>query len=62
MEKDLFNKIDTLPVKVQEVLNEFAEQWNDSYDMCADMCTRLDALGYTFDYYLDAIPFNLRLK
>ena len=35
---------------------------HEDYESCAKMLSELEALGYTFDYYLDAVPFNLRLK
>jgi len=60
MEKDLFQHIETLPLEVQNVLNEFEEKWDESYEMCRLMKERLEELGYTFEYYLDAIPYDLK--
>jgi hypothetical protein len=56
--EDLFETIETLPFKVQLILSEFAEEDN-TYEKCADLLRRCEAEGYTFEYGLDAIPFNL---
>jgi hypothetical protein len=55
---DLFETIETLPYKVQLILSEFAQDDN-TYEACADLLRRCEAEGYTFEYGLDAIPFNL---
>jgi hypothetical protein len=60
MEKDLFNHIETLPLEVQNVLSEYENKWDESYQMCREMKARLEQLGYTFEYYLDAIPYDLK--
>jgi hypothetical protein len=57
--KDLFNHIETLPKDVQNVLNEYSECEQD-YIECENLLNALKPLGYTFEYYLDAVPFNLR--
>lgn len=56
--KDLFEQPELLPIEVQEVINEFSEQENN-YINCALLVDRLNELGYTCDYGLDAEPFNL---
>jgi len=60
MEKeiDLFEQYETLPQSVQDVLLKYSEI--DTYEDCEKLLTELKPLGYTFDYYLDATPFNLR--
>lgn len=55
---DLFEIIETLPYKVQLILSEFSEDGH-TYQQCADLLRRCEAEGYTFEYGLDAIPFNL---
>lgn len=55
---DLFETIEELPYKVQLILSEFAEDDNN-YEACAERLSRCEAEGYTFEYGLDAIPFNL---
>jgi len=59
-ENDLFNNIESLPQDVQSVLEKYQEDWEDTYENCANMQDELEELGYTFDYYLDATPYNLR--
>ena len=56
--EDLFETIETLPYKVQLILSEFAED-DITYEKCDDILSRCEAEGYTFEYGLDAIPFNL---
>lgn len=31
-----------------------------TYEGCEELQLKLAAVGYTFDWYLDALPFNLR--
>ncbi len=54
---DLFEKYETLPQKVQDVLLTFEDE---TYDECRRLLDELKPLGYTFEYYLDACPFNLQ--
>ena len=61
-EVDLFTCIETLPPEVQAVLEKHQEGWEESYTKCDELLKDLEPLGYTFDYYLDAAPYNLRLK
>lgn len=58
-EKDLFDEFDSLPKEVQDVLNSFDED-EDGYKECARVLEELKPLGYTFEYYLDAVPYNLK--
>lgn len=55
---DLFETIETLPYKVQLILSGFAED-DHTYEACADLLSRCEAEGYTFEYGLDAIPYQL---
>jgi hypothetical protein len=59
-ENDLFNNVKSLPQDVQNVLEKYNEDWEYTYENCANMQDELEELGYTFDYYLDATPYNLR--
>ncbi len=55
-EIDLFEHYETLPQAVQNIIAE----WHDeSYEECDKMLARLEPLGYTFEYSLDASPYNL---
>ena len=57
-EIDLFEQVETLPNEVQAVLEKYQDC--QSYDGLNSMLSELEPLGYTFDYYLDAMPYNLR--
>ena len=56
-ENDLFNDIESLPQEVQDAILSFKD---NTYDECNRLHTELGVLGYTFDSYLDAEPYNLR--
>jgi hypothetical protein len=55
---DLFNCIDKLPLKMQGILTDFSEKEN-SYEDCEIFLQECQKEGYTFEYGLDAIPYNL---
>lgn len=54
---DLFEFFDTLPEPVQDAINEAGEMGD--YDQCAALKTRLNALGFDFEYGLDGVPYDL---
>ncbi len=56
-EIDLFEDYEKLPIEVKVILESFEDE---TYDECARLLSELELLGYTFDYYLDAVPYNLR--
>jgi hypothetical protein len=58
-EIDLFAHPDKLPQEVQDVLEKYSD-WGESYEECKAMLIDMEAVGYTFDYYLTAEPYNLR--
>lgn len=55
---DLFETIETLPLDVQNVLAQFEREGYD-YETCAKYLSILEAKGYTFEFGLDGVPFNL---
>jgi hypothetical protein len=57
--EDLFGCIETLPLDVQAVIENFIEADEYSYDSCGDLVHDLNQLGYTCDYGLDASPYHL---
>ncbi len=57
--QDLFEVVDTLPIEVQEIVNSIAI--DPSYLDLEEALQKLEKYGYTFDYYLDAVPFDLQL-
>lgn len=60
--KDMFEYFEELPSEVQLIIEEF----NDKLDNCMDynvinaMIQELNKHGYTCDYSLDCVPYNLR--
>ena len=61
---DLFEHPKLIPKEVKDVLESYEQQAIDgfSYEDLANLQNGIEALGYTFDYYLDAEPYNLRKK
>ena len=55
---DLFESIDTLPLCVQNALNNFEREGYD-YETSAKYLPVLEGMGYTFEVGLDGVPFNL---
>lgn len=54
---DLFDNLSEQPEEIQELFNEVEEL---DYYGCEVLLAKCQELGYTFDYYLDAQPYNLR--
>lgn len=59
IEIDLFEYYTYLPENVTQVIDKYEGDYMD-YKICEAMLKELNAFGYTFDYGLDAEPFNLR--
>ncbi len=55
---DLFDELHygELPKEVKDILETLHEE---DYTECERVQKELNAIGYDFEYYLDAIPFNL---
>jgi len=56
--EDLFLHKDLLPVEITALLEKYSDA--DCYASLNALLNECEELGYTFDYYLDAEPFNLR--
>jgi hypothetical protein len=56
---DLFENYNDLPVTMLILLDEFEEKDN-SYSNCEKLLKKCLKIGYSFEYGLDAIPFNLK--
>ena len=57
MTQDLFETPELLPKKVQDLI---MQQGDFDYESLAVFLDRMNRLGYTFQYGLDAQPFNLK--
>ena len=61
--KDLFKHYEEQPEELQEICEHYSikEQAQGlNYNDCATFQKEVEAIGYTFNYGLDAEPFNLR--
>ena len=58
-EEDLFANYDKLPIKIQKIIADFSEDDN-SYEDCEKFISKLNKVGYTCEYGLDAEPYGLR--
>jgi len=56
---DLFEFQELQPKEVKDVLDEYLLAEND-HDTCMDLVEKLQAIGYTCEFGLDCIPFNLK--
>lgn len=57
-EVDLFEHPELLPQRLQIVLSKIDSDM--TYAQCEALLHRVERMGYTFEYGLDAQPFNLR--
>jgi hypothetical protein len=55
--KDLFETPVLIPDNVISVINTFED---NTYEECERIKNELEQIGYTYEYGLDAEPFNLR--
>ncbi len=56
---DLFETPENLPIEIIDLMHEFSKM-NNSYTACKIMLRECLKIGYTFEYGLDSIPFNLK--
>lgn len=57
--KDLFETPELIPREVQAVLDTLSEDANSYWEL-ERIRIQVEKLGYTFDYGLDAEPYDLR--
>ena len=57
---DLFEYPELWPANLASVLDDYTEQDSFTYRHLDDMLTKCQAIGYTFEYGLDASPYNLQ--
>jgi hypothetical protein len=57
---DLFETPELIPDNVRAVFERYDNGDELSYDEIFKLHTEVEELGYTFDYYLDAVPYDLR--
>lgn len=60
--RDLFEHPNELPEKVQAILSRYNDleiEKSVQYDDLIQMSNEMAENGYSFDFYLDCIPYNL---
>ena len=60
---DLFETTDQLPEEVQTIISKYNELYDSGemeYEDTENYQKELNNLGYTFDFGLDNVPYNLR--
>jgi hypothetical protein len=57
---DLFEDYENIPANVQKILDEYDLEEDSDYDTLLELQNRLETIGYTFEYGLDAVPYGLR--
>lgn len=60
---DLFDYRDLLPIQLENLINKFEDMSNNGevdYKDCKELQLKLKSFGYTFEYGLDAIPYDLK--
>lgn len=50
---------DALPQQIKSIVGTFNED-EDAYKECRKLNKRLELVGWTCDYYLDGVPFDIK--
>jgi len=58
-DEDMFNDWENIPPDVMAILDKYSEE-DQSYQILQSLQDELEAIGYTFDWGLDAEPYGLR--
>jgi len=58
---DLFEDYKDIPKKLQKVLNKYDNYLSGGdYRQLEIVLREVEKVGYTFEYYLDGVPYDLR--
>ena len=57
---DMFEHLDECPREVQKVVEKYSDIESLEYYELETFLSELNEIGWTFEYYLDGIPFNLQ--
>jgi hypothetical protein len=60
MSNDLFETPELIPSNVQYIISKYESLDSFTYVTIEKMLKQLNKIGYTFEYYLDCIPYNLQ--
>jgi hypothetical protein len=64
-QKDLFENYEDQPQELAEIVNKWTEIMESdgyNYPNCDAFKIEVEKIGYTFDFGLDAEPYNLRIS
>lgn len=63
-EIDLFDHHELIPNNLKKILLNHWEKFGEDgdYNSTVLLLKQVEDIGYTFDYYLDNVPYNLREK
>lgn len=59
MYQDMFEHPELVPAEVAEILDRYGIEEAGDYKACRECLEELNAIGWTFDYGLDFIPYEL---
>lgn len=62
-EIDLFENYQDQPKELSEITKKYSQieaEEGISYKQCRQFLTEVKAIGYTFDYGLDSVPYGLK--
>lgn len=57
---DLLDDWDSMPDDIREVMDRLSDLDSLDYSKVKEVEQAAEAIGYTFDWGLDGVPFNLR--
>lgn len=60
MNQDLFDHYENLPKNLLDILHKYQDNEDLNYITIEQMLKEVNEIGYTFEYYLDCIPYNLQ--
>lgn len=60
MSKDLFEDYENLPKNLLKILNKYLANDDLDYLKLEKMLKEVNSVGYTFEYYLDCVPYDLK--
>ena len=58
--KDLFEEYNELPTNILNLMDKHLVESSLSYEECEQFLKEANAIGYTFEYGLDGVPYNLQ--
>lgn len=56
----LFRHNELQPEELKQVLSKYSQESEMEYEELERMLNECNSIGYTFEYYLDGTPFNLK--